>query len=117
MKCDACVGVSTMYAAALLKSEMKTGKRKRLSETSYLEVMETTVGTSLNSLIGEGKGIRERAASLFRALLSRFDRAIMTSQHSSEAHALHLDCRLEIHYRLSRSALLDLKNPPQKATE
>lgn len=42
MKCDACIGVSAMYAAALLRVETKTGTRKRLSESAYLEVMEET---------------------------------------------------------------------------
>lgn len=43
MKCDACIGVATMYAANLLSAETKTGKeRKRLTETSYLNIMELT---------------------------------------------------------------------------
>ena len=47
MKCDACVGVSAVYAAALLRNERRPragdgSPRSRLTETAYLDVMEST---------------------------------------------------------------------------
>ena len=41
MKCDACVGVAAVYATALWNAELRVeGKRKRLTETQYLDIME-----------------------------------------------------------------------------